>query len=380
MATRKTILIVGAGFAGATFARVLAEAGYAIHLIDRRAHIGGNAYDAVDARGVRIHRYGPHLLHTSSDTVIAWLSRFTDWVPYQHRVRARLGDGRHVPLPINRETIETVFDRRFGSDGEVAAFLASVAVAREAPRNAAEFLHARIGVVLTDLFFRPYTKKMWDLDLEALHASVVRRIPLRCDDEDRYFPAERHQVLPADGYTALFERMLDHPGITVALSTPFSRGMEAGYRHCFNSMPIDEYFGFALGELPYRSIRFHHRAAAASRVPAWAVTNFTDQGKYTREAHWAALPGHVVAGGAETTFTLEEPCDYRENAFERYYPVKTADAWPEALYEKYRAMAGGLDGVDFIGRCGTYRYLDMDQVVNQSLQHAHEWLSRNAAA
>src|SRR5215469_3825994 len=188
------ILVVGSGFAGATYARTLADAGWTVQVIDRREHIAGNAFDAVDGNGVRVHRYGPHLFHTNATHVFAWLQRFGEWLPYRHRVRARLGDGRLVPLPVNIDTINAVFGTRLGNAAEAEAFLRSVAEPIAEPRNAGEYLRARIGPVLTDLFFRPYTRKMWALELEELDASVVKRLPIRLDHEDAYFPEDTHQV------------------------------------------------------------------------------------------------------------------------------------------------------------------------------------------
>ena len=212
---RGSVLVVGAGFAGAVHARELAEAGYSVDVIDRRPHIGGNAFDAVDSNGVRVHRYGPHLFHTNQDAVVNWLTHFAPFVPYTHRVRALLGADRFVPLPVNLDTINLVFDLKLPDAPAAQEFLASIAVEVPAPRNAAEHLYSKIGRCLTELFFRPYTRKMWALDLEEMDASVVKRLPIRLDRDDRYFPNDQHQILPQKGYTDLFERMLDHPAIRV---------------------------------------------------------------------------------------------------------------------------------------------------------------------
>lgn len=368
------ILVVGAGFAGAVYARTLAEHGLRVDVIDRRPHIAGNAYDEMMPSGVRVHRYGPHLFHTNMKNVVDWMSRFSAFVPYQHRVEALLPDGRHAPLPINRKTVNMVFGVSLQTAAEVQDYLARIAVPIAMPRNAEEHLNSRIGTVLTDLFFRPYTKKMWALDLEDLDAAVVKRIPLRFDDEDRYFPDDQYQMLPAGGYTALFESILDHDNINVTLNTPFERGLLSGYRHCFNSMAIDEYFDEIFGPLPYRSIRFAHREAPAGYARGLTpVLNFTDDRPYTRETDWSRLPGHG-AGAPTKTVTLEAPCDYRDNQRERYYPVKTSDGRNDAAYQKYRERASTIVGMTFIGRCGTYQYLDMHQVINQSLAGALAWL------
>jgi UDP-galactopyranose mutase len=232
----KAILVVGAGFAGSTYARELAERGFSVDVIDKRPHVGGNAYDEVAPSGVRIHKYGPHLFHTNNEEVVCWLIRFGDFVPYQHKVQAELADGRCVPLPVNRRTINAVFGTKLEDAAEVRAFLATQAVSIAAPANAAEYLYANIGKTLTELFFRPYTRKMWGRDLEDMDAAVVKRVPIRHDDEDRYFPADRFQILPRRGYAGVFERMLDHPNIRISLAQPFDRSFTRGIFHCFNSI------------------------------------------------------------------------------------------------------------------------------------------------
>jgi UDP-galactopyranose mutase len=371
---RKRILVVGAGFAGAVHARVLAEAGYGVEVIDKRPHVAGNAYDFTDENGIRVHAYGPHLFHTKNVRVIEWLQRFGEFVPYTHRVRALLPSGEKVPLPINLDTVNAVFGTAYETAEEVRAHLRAVSLAIAEPANAAEHLQANIGVVLTDLFFRPYTKKMWGLDLEEMSAAVVKRIPLRFDRTDTYFADDDVQMMPLHGYTRIFERIFEHPNISVALNTGFEKAAQAGYDFCFNSMPIDEYYDFCLGELPYRSLRFYHETVEGLAPQDWSVTNYTGSERYTRETAWHALPNHVVEATGRHTRTREEPCDYRDNFFERYYPVKTADGRYTALYEKYKKMAAGEPNIAFIGRCGTYQYLDMDQVINQSLTHVEKWM------
>ncbi|HSE72872.1 MAG TPA: FAD-dependent oxidoreductase [Dongiaceae bacterium] len=378
----KAILVVGAGFAGATHARELAEAGWRVDVIDRRPHIAGNAYDAVDATGVRRHEYGPHLFHTSNPRVMAWLRRFAAFVPYEHRVGAWVPRiGACVPLPVNRTTINRVFGLALGGEDEVRRFLARIAIPCERPRDAAQYLHARIGVELTDLLFRPYTRKMWALELEEMAASVVQRIPVRHDDEDRYFPHDRFQGLPEGGYAELIARILDHRAIRVTTGVAFAKADARGYDACFNSMAIDEYFDHALGPLPYRSIRFHHRTLPDSyTLGDTAQVNFTDDSIHTRQSDWSRLPRHHVRRTGGKTVTLEEPCADTDNGMERYYPVKTRDGRHEALYARYLALAEAEPRMQFIGRCGTYRYLDMDQVINQSLQGAHAWLAGRGPA
>lgn len=231
------ILVVGAGFAGATVARTLAEAGHQVLVIDKRHHIGGNAYDELNEHGIRVHRYGPHLWHTSNDEVQEWASRFTEWLPYRHKVQAQLGDGRHTPLPINHRTIEDVFGERFSEwatvngyedgddyygyyfkDGAHAAFLETLVEHHNPVTNSRQHVENSVGKELCDLFFAPYTEKMWGLKLEELPASVAARIPTNVASLSYdYFPKDTHQYLPKDGYTVMFARIFDHPNIQVAL-------------------------------------------------------------------------------------------------------------------------------------------------------------------
>jgi UDP-galactopyranose mutase len=371
------ILVVGAGFAGTTYAREIAEHGCQVDIIDKRRHLAGNAYDETLSDGIRVHHYGPHLFHTSNVRVVNWLKRFGTFVPYEHRVTALLPElGRLVPLPINRSTVNAVFDQNFQTEFEVKAFLRKISLPYEKPRNAGEYLYSQIGKTLTEIFFRPYTKKMWGLELEDMNATVVKRIPIRFDDEDRYFPDDNFQILPRDGYTQVVGSIVDHKKIRVELGVPFVKAMLRDYDYCFNSMPIDEYFDFVYGPLPYRSIRFHHRAEPRTYgIGKTSVINFTDSEQYTRQTDWSRFPGHSMREAESKTITLEEPCDYLENHSERYYPVKTSDGRLDAVCAKYKMLANEEPNIRFIGRCGTYQYLDMDQVINQSLQGAYAWIN-----
>jgi UDP-galactopyranose mutase len=323
------ILVVGAGFSGATVARQLAEKGYLIDLIDKKDHIAGNAYDYTNEFGIRIHQYGPHLFHTSNDKVVAFLSRFTEWVPYKHKVKAMLSDGRLVTLPVNQETAAIV-----GAEN------------------------------VLDIFFRPYSKKMWNLELEAIDKDTLNRVPIRSDDNEYYFPNDTFQAMPKNGYTSLIGNMIDHPNINLRLNRAYSKEMETEYDHIFNAMPIDEYFEFKLGNLPYRSIIFHTYTLPIPTVFPVATVNFTHHEKFTRVTEWKNIPGHGI-NGAYTTLTVEEPCDYKDNNFERYYPVKDIHNVNRTLYQAYQKMVP--DKVTFIGRCGLYAYLDMHQAVNSAM-------------
>ena len=237
------ILIVGIGMYGSTVARQLAEVGHSIHMIDARDHIGGNCYDYVNEHGIRVHKYGPHLFHTRNRGVFEYLSRFTEWVPYQHKVKAILSTGQYVTLPVNKETAEIV-----GKDN------------------------------IVDTFFRPYTKKMWAMDIEELDPSIINRVPIRDDMNELYFPNDEYQFMPKEGYTKLIENMIIHPSISISLNTRFDKRMEDDYDYIFNSMAIDEYYDFCYGELPYRSIKFHHVNVPSPKLLPTATVNFTRAG------------------------------------------------------------------------------------------------------
>lgn len=361
------VLIAGAGFAGAVHARILAEAGIAVDLIDRRPHIAGNAYDTTDARGIRIHVYGPHLFHTNNAKVVDFLARFGEFVPYEHRLAADV-EGNYVSFPVNRTTFEQVFNRKFEDAAALEFFLSEIAEPIANPANAGEYLRSRIGPRMTDLFFRPYTRKMWGLELEQMDAAVVRRVPIRTDRDDRYFPNDKYQILPRHGYTQLVANMLDHKLIRVELGVEFDKSLERGYDLSFLSVPIDEYFGYRFGELPYRSIKFHHHAFAGPNPPA-SVVNYTDSRPFTRETYWHLLPCHNNNAPCKTR-TVEEPCDYKDNSMERYYPVRDAEGIYAARYRDYAEHAKDFEKLRFIGRCGTYTYLDMHQVIAQSITMA----------
>ena len=392
------ILVVGAGFAGATVARELAEAGEKVLVVDKRDHIAGNAYDYVNEHGIRVHKYGPHLWHTSNDEVQTWASRFTDWVEYKHEVEALLPDGTSVPLPINHVTIEQVFGERFdefayvnglidyGNDdtsisykpGAHAKFLETLVEHHPTVTNSRQHVENSVGKELCDLFFAPYTKKMWGLELEELPASVAARIPTNVETRSYlYFPKDKYQFLPKDGYTEMFRRILDHENISVRLNCPRPAAQKTEeFKHVFTSEPIDTYFGCSLGELPWRSVKMNTYSIPLPRALGSSVLNFTHSGPHTRVTEWKNLPAHGD-NPHWTTLTVEEPCDYRDNSMERYYPVKTTekDCPHRALYNRYVDMAENEKGVSFIGRCATFQYLDMWAVIIQSLRTARKFLA-----
>lgn len=332
----KKILVVGAGLSGATIARELAETEqYKVWVFDKRSHIAGNAYDYTNIHGIRVHEYGPHLFHTNNKEVFDYLGRFTEWVEYKHKVKAQLDDGRYVTLPVNKETKEIVGEEN-----------------------------------VLDIFFRPYTKKMWGMELDELNPDIINRVPIRNDMNELYFPDDQYQAMPKEGYTEMVANMLDHPNIIVKLNTEYSKDVDHLFDHIFNSMPIDEYFDFVHGELPYRSIKFHTMSLPNPHVLPTATVNFTNDGIYTRVTEWKKLPHHGDNKYC-TTLTYEEPCDYRDNNRERFYPVKDRDGKNRELYEKYKSMTPS--NTTFIGRCGLYAYLDMHQAVNSALAIARKF-------
>ena len=368
-----TVLVVGAGFAGATIARVLAEAGIGVHLIDKRSHIGGNAFDELNAQGERVHRYGPHLLHGNADSeAVAFLSRFCSWIPYEHRVRALLPDGRTTPLPVNRTTLEDVFAVQLASEFETQVFLDSLRSKDITPLNSDQLFQANVGDQLADLFFRPYTRKMWGVDASELAIGIGARLPVRVNRDERYF-TDSFQALPRDGYTDLFRQMLDHPLISLELGCLFEQAMESHYQHCFLSVPIDQYFDHCYGVLPYRSILFHQRMTSSEEQPA-PVINFTDSGVYTRSTEWGLLPNSPASIPGQRQVTLEEPCSMERNPGEYYYPVQTKQS--QQLLARYQDLAQQQEGITFCGRTGLFRYIDMLPAVTLHLAMARRYLDQ----
>lgn len=350
-------LIVGAGFAGSVLAERLARGGdRKVLVVDKRPHIAGNAYDHYDDAGVLVHRYGPHIFHTNSREVFEYLSQFTEWRPYQHRVIASV-DGQLVPMPINLDTINRLYGLQLTSQ-QLQGFFESVAEPRAAVRTSEDVIVSKVGRELYEKFFRNYTRKQWGLDPSELDATVTARVPVRTNRDDRYF-SDTYQAMPRYGYTRLFERLLDHPNIKVMLNTSF-REIEdcVPYREVIYTGPIDEFFDYRFGPLPYRSLEFRFETHDADQVQPVAVINHPNEHLYTRVTEFKHLTGQRHH---KTTLVYEYP----RAEGDPYYPVprpENAD-----LYRRYQELARATPLVHFAGRLGTYKYYNMDQVVAQAL-------------
>ena len=356
---RYDYLVVGAGFAGSVIAERLASQHDAkVMVIDRRPHVGGNAFDKKDEAGVLIHQYGPHIFHTNSDEIVDYLSQFTNWRPYEHRVLAEVR-GQRVPIPINRTTLNLLFDLDLKTEEEAAAYLASRAEPVEEIRTSEDVVISAVGRELYELFFQGYTRKQWGIDPSALDKAVTARIPTRTNTDDRYF-GDKHQIMPAEGYTAMFKRMLAHPNIDLRLGTDWRDVKdEIDAAHIVYTGPIDEYFDYRFGRLPYRSLRFEHKVLEEERHQPVAVVNYPDPSvPYTRITEYKHLTGQVHP---RTSVTYEYPSAEGDP----YYPIPRPEN--QALYKKYERLADSTAGVTFVGRLATYRYYNMDQVVGQAL-------------
>ena len=353
------VLVVGAGFAGSVMAeRLAADADKRVLVIDRRPHIAGNAFDVEDDAGVLIHQYGPHIFHTNSADVFAYLSRFTEWRPYEHRVLAEVED-KLVPIPINRTTLNALYDAGLETEDDVRAFLAARAEPVESVRTSEDVVVSAVGRELYGLFFRGYTRKQWGLDPSELDRAVTARVPTRTNDDDRYF-TDTFQAMPARGYTAMFAAMLDHPNIEVRLGVEYGAvKRQVTYDHVVFTGPIDEFFDHRYGKLPYRSLRFQHETIDRPRFQEVAVVNYPNEDvPYTRVTEYKHLTGQETT---RTSVTYEHPAAEGDP----YYPIPRPEN--QALFKQYEALALAEPGVTFVGRLATYRYYNMDQVVAQAL-------------
>ncbi len=364
-------LVVGAGFAGSVIAeRLAAGSGKRVLLIDRRPHVAGNAFDVHDEAGVLIHQYGPHIFHTNSDEVVRYLSRFTGWRTYEHRVLGSVRD-KLVPIPINRTTLNKLYDLTLSTDDEAAAFLASRAEPVAQIRTSEDVVVSAVGRELYELFFQGYTRKQWGIDPSGLDRSVTSRVPTRTNVDDRYF-TDSFQAMPRLGYTHMFENMLDHENITVETETEFAEVRDRVlYDQLVFTGPVDEFFGHRFGKLPYRSLKFRHETLDQEEFQSVATVNYPHPDvPYTRISEYKHLTGQKHP---KTSITYEYPSAEGDP----YYPIPNAEA--QALYKRYEALAQARPDVAFVGRLATYRYYNMDQVVGQALATYRKVLAPPAA-
>jgi UDP-galactopyranose mutase len=350
-------LVVGAGFAGSVIAeRLASQLGQRVLVVDKRPHIGGNAYDRYDDAGVLIHPYGPHIFHTNSADVFDYLSQFTAWRPYQHRVLASV-DGQNVPMPINLDTVNRLYGLNLTSF-QLEDFFASLAEKPEAIRTSEDVVVSKVGRELYNKFFRGYTRKQWGLDPSELDASVTARVPTRTNRDDRYF-TDTYQAMPLQGYTRMFDRMLAHPAIKVMLNTDYREVAELmPWRHMVYTGPIDAFFDYRHGRLPYRSLEFRHETLQQAQFQPVGTVNYPNDFAYTRISEFRHLTGQQHHA---TSIVYEYP----RSEGDPYYPVPRAEN--TAMYRLYEAETEKLQDVSFVGRLATYKYYNMDQVVAQSL-------------
>ncbi|MHA3059180.1 UDP-galactopyranose mutase [Acinetobacter sp. ANC 4636] len=350
-------LIVGAGFAGAVSARELAEAGHRVLVVDRRDHIGGNAYDVKDSHDILIHQYGPHIFHTNSERIFNYLSQFTQWRPYEHRVRG-IVNGKEYPFPINRDTLNQLYDLDL-TEQQAAEYFEKVREPHDPVQTSEDVVLNSVGRDLYEKFFLNYTKKQWGLDPSQLKAGVAARIPTRTNTDDRYF-TDTYQAMPLQGYTVMFENMLNHPNITVKLSTEYkgliAQGIE--YDHLIYTGPIDAFYDYRFGHLPYRSLRFEHENLNIEQYQSVGTVNYPNDHDFTRITEFKHLTGQQ----APSTSIVRE---YPTAEGDPYYPIPRTEN--EQLFKQYQALANAEENVTFVGRLAEYRYYNMDQVVGAAL-------------
>lgn len=350
-------LIVGAGFAGSVLAeRLASQAGKKILIIDTRSHIAGNAYDHYNDEGILVHKYGPHIFHTNSREVFEYLSQFTDWRTYEHHVLASV-DGQLVPIPINLDTINTLYGLKLTSF-ELEEFFKSVAEPKEYIRTSEDVVVSKVGRELYEKFFRNYTRKQWDIDPSELDKSVTARVPTRTNRDGRYF-TDTYQSMPLHGYTRMFEKMLSHPNIKIMLNTDYREIVGViPYGEMIYTGPVDLFFDYRYGKLPYRSLEFKHETLNKPLHQPVAVVNYPNQQLYTRVTEFKYLTGQEHP---KTSVVYEYP----RAEGDPYYPVPRSEN--AELYKKYKDLADATPDVHFVGRLATYKYYNMDQVVAQAL-------------
>jgi UDP-galactopyranose mutase len=353
-------LIVGAGFAGSVLAeRITSQLGKTCLIVEKRNHIGGNAYDHYDGAGVLLHTYGPHYFRTNSQRIIDYLSQFTEWRQVEYKILSWT-HGRYWQFPINLNTFEQLIGRPSTTE-EMEAQLAEWRIKIDRPKNSEEVIVSQVGWKLYEMFFKNYTRKQWQRDAKELDPSVCGRIPIRTNRDDRYL-SERFQALPKNGYTPMFQKMLSNPKIEVRLNTDFREArVQVQFKHLIYSGPIDEYYDHCFGRLPYRSLRFEPETLAQEFFQPTMQVNYPNDHDFTRIVEIKHATGQRLPS---TTIVREHPQDFGPGR-EPYYPIPAPDA--RALYSKYAERATLEKDVTFVGRLATYRYYNMDQIVGMAL-------------
>ena len=357
---RFDFLIVGAGFAGSVLAqRIATQLGKTCLIVERRNHIGGNAYDRYDEAGVLVHNYGPHYFRTNSQRIIDYLSRFTEWHGIEYKIFSWT-HGRFWQFPINLNTFEQLIGRPSTSE-EMEAQLAEWRVAIDNPKNSEEVIVSQVGWKLYEMFFKYYTRKQWQRDARDLDPTVCGRIPIRTNRDDRYL-SEKFQALPKNGYTAMFQKMLKHPLIEVRLNTDYREvRTQVAFRHLIFTGPLDEYYDHCFGHLPYRSLRFEPETLSQEFFQLAMQVNYPNDHDFTRIVEIKHATGQQLPS---TTIVREYPENFGPGR-EPYYPIPAPDA--RALYSKYAERAASEKKISFVGRLATYRYYNMDQIVGMAL-------------
>jgi UDP-galactopyranose mutase len=358
------LVVAGSGLFGLTVAeRCARELGLRVLVVERRDHIGGNAYSEIEpSTGIEVHRYGAHLFHTSNERVWDYVNRFTAFTDYRHRVFS-IFKGRVYPMPINLGTICAYFGRAMGPD-EARRLIAEQAAEVADPRNLEEKAISLIGRPLYEAFIRGYTAKQWQTDPRELPPEIIARLPVRYTFEDRYF-ADRYEGLPVDGYTPWLERMADHPRIEVRLGTDFFDTGAAGNVPVVYTGPLDRYFGHSEGRLGWRTLDFEPEVLATGDFQGTPVMNYADEDvPYTRIHEFRHFHPER-AYPADRTVIVREYSRFAEGGDEPYYPIDTAE--DRARLTRYRELARAEKGVLFGGRLGTYRYLDMHMAIASAL-------------
>lgn len=361
------ILIIGAGFAGAVSARELAEAGHCISIIDKRPHIAGNAFDVKDDQGILIHQYGPHIFHTNSERIFNYLSKYTEWYKYEHRVRGVI-DGKEYPFPINRDTLNQLYDLDL-TEEQAAEYFEKIREPKENIKSSEDVVLNSVGRDLYEKFFLNYTKKQWGLDPSQLKAGVAARIPTRTNTDDRYF-TDTYQAMPLHGYTVMFENLLNHPNINVQLATEYKDWLKQHkqYDHIVYTGCIDEFYDYQFGKLPYRSLRFEHEHLVdIEQYQSVGTVNYPNDFEFTRITEFKHLTG-------QQHFATSIVREYPTAEGDPYYPIPRDEN--EILFKKYKALADSEKNVTFVGRLAEYRYYNMDQVVGAALNAVDKILER----